>query len=61
MALVLWGYDGVRYSITEACITQVRQSFGALLDARVDAPPAQVGEGYASPLDAHARERVSRD
>ncbi len=32
LALALWGYDSVRYTLTESCITQVRQAFAALLD-----------------------------
>ena len=31
LALALWGYDALRYTLTEACITQVRQAFNALL------------------------------
>ena len=31
LALALWGYDALRYTLTEACITQVRQAFNALI------------------------------
>jgi len=31
LALVIWGYDAVRYTLTESCITQVRQAYNALL------------------------------
>lgn len=31
LALALWGYDAVRYTVTESCITQVRQAFSALI------------------------------
>lgn len=37
LALALWGYDALRYTLTEACITQVRQTFNALLAERVPA------------------------
>jgi hypothetical protein len=31
LALVLWGYDALRYTLTESCIAQVRQAYNALL------------------------------
>jgi hypothetical protein len=31
LALVIWGYDALRYTLTESCITQVRQAYNALL------------------------------
>ena len=37
LALALWGYDALRYTLTEACITQVRQTFNALLAEGVPA------------------------
>jgi hypothetical protein len=44
LALALWGYDAVRYTLTESCIAQVRQAFGALLD---EAPPALSARTYS--------------
>jgi hypothetical protein len=37
LALSLWGYDAVRYTLTESCSAQVRQAYNALL---ADAQPA---------------------
>jgi hypothetical protein len=37
LALALWGYDGVRYTLTESCSAQVRQAYNALL---AEAQPA---------------------
>jgi hypothetical protein len=31
LALSLWGYDAVRYTLTESCSAQVRQAYNALL------------------------------
>jgi hypothetical protein len=31
LALALWGYDALRYTLTESCIAQVRQAYNALL------------------------------
>jgi hypothetical protein len=31
LALALWGYDALRYTLTESCMTQVRLTYNALL------------------------------
>ena len=31
LALALWGYDALRYTLTESCIAQVRQAYNALI------------------------------
>jgi hypothetical protein len=31
LALALWGYDALRYTLTESCVAQVRQAYNALL------------------------------
>ena len=31
LALALWGYDALRYTVTESCMAQVRQAYNALL------------------------------
>ena len=41
LALALWGYDAVRYTLTEACATQVRAAFGALLDQSAPSLPTR--------------------
>lgn len=33
LALSLWGFDGLRYTLTESCVSQVRHAYLAQLDA----------------------------
>jgi hypothetical protein len=37
LALALWGYDALRYTLTESCIAQVRQAYNALLSESLPA------------------------
>lgn len=41
LALALWGYDAVRYTLTESCAAQVRAAFSALLDQSAPALPTR--------------------
>ncbi|MEO7455116.1 MAG: hypothetical protein ABIY52_02565 [Gemmatimonadaceae bacterium] len=41
LALALWGYDAVRYTLTESCSAQVRNVFGALLDESAPVLPTR--------------------
>ena len=53
LALVLWAYDALRYTLTESCIGQVRQAFNALLaDTHVNAaaPDARLAALGAPPV-----------
>jgi hypothetical protein len=47
LALVVWAYDGLRYAVTEACVTQIRQAYGTLLDGQA----ATQAPGLAAPRE----------
>jgi hypothetical protein len=58
LALALWGYDALRYTLTESASVQVRQAFNALLMERaMQVPNATMAALHAPPpvLDPSSR------